>query len=126
MGHKKYYGYKPKPKTIEHYEVALYNKEGKVGETIDFVYEEGRCGMNHYFWGSELDYEYNRRGEVEQNYIWDEENTKKLMQETGTKNGKDLVAAIYERFHEQKSSADFYIRKWCEEKGIEYDFLVWS
>lgn len=122
MGHKKYYGYKPKH---EHYEVTLYEKEGKVGELLDFVYEDGRCGMNHYYWGSEIDYEYNRRGEVEHNYIWDEENTKKLMLRTGTKNGKDLVKAMYERFGIKGSSADFYIRKFCEEKDIKYDFQVW-
>lgn len=122
MAHKKYYGYKPKH---EHYEVVLYEEKGKVGEHLDFVYEDGRCGMNHYYWGSELDYEYNRHGEVEHNYIWDEENTKKLMLRTGTKTGKALVNAIYERFHSQKSFADHSIRDWCEKKGIKYDFQVW-
>jgi hypothetical protein len=109
MGHKKYYGYKPKH---EHYEVVLHEVEGKVGNLLDFVYDDGQCGMNHYYWGSEMDYEYNRHGRVEHNYIWNEENTKKLMLCTGTKNGKNLVAAIYERFHTHKGSADFYIRKW--------------
>lgn len=122
MGHKKYYGYKPKH---EHYEVVLHEVEGKVGNLLDFVYDDGRCGMNHYYWGSEMEYEYNRHGTVEHNYVWDEENTKKLMLRTGTKNGKDLVAAIYERFHAHKGTADFYIKKWCEEKGIKYDFQVW-
>lgn len=122
MGHKKYYGYKPKH---EHYEVTIYEKKGKVGEHLDFVYEDGECGMNHYFWGSEIDYEYNRHGEVEHNHIWDKENTKKLMLRTGTKNGKALVEAMYERFHEHKGSADFYIRQWCEQKGIGYDFRAW-
>lgn len=125
MGHKKYYGYKPKEKQPEHYEVMLYEKQGQVGESIDFVYEEGRCGMNHYYWGGETDYELNRRGRVEQNYIWDEENTKKLMLETDTKNGKDLVSAIYQQFHSYGSIADFHIKKWCEEKEIKCDFLVW-
>lgn len=122
MGHKKYYGYKPKH---EHYEVVLHEVEGKVGNLLDFVYDDGRCGMNHYYWGSEMEYEYNRHGTVEHNYVWDEENTKKLMLRTGTKNGKNLVAAIYERFHAHKGTADFYIKKWCEEKGIKYDFQMW-
>lgn len=119
MAHKKYYGYKPKH---EHYSVILHEIGTKVGDIIDFVYDDGRCGMNHYYWGSEIDYEYNRHGEVEHNYIWNEENTKKLMLRTGTKNGKTLVEAIYERFSKYKGSADFYIRQWCENKGIEYDF----
>ena len=122
MAHKKYYGYKPKH---EHYSVVLHEKEGEVGDLLDFVYEDGRCGMNHYYWGSEIDYEYNRHGEVEHNYIWDEENTKLLMLRTGTKNGKALVNAIYERFHEHQGSADFYIRQWCEKKGIKYEFRAW-
>ncbi len=45
MAHKKYYGYQPK---WEHYETVLYQKEGAVGSMIDFVYDNGRCGMNHY------------------------------------------------------------------------------
>lgn len=99
MAHKKYYGYKPKH---EHYSVVLHEEEGEVGDLLDFVYEDGHCGMNHYFWGSEIDYEYNRHGEVEHNYIWDEANTKLLMLRTGTINGKALVNAIYERFHEHQ------------------------
>ena len=66
-----------------------------------------------------------RHGEVEHNYIWDEANTKLLMLRTGTKNGKALVNAIYERFHEHQGSADFYIRQWCEKKGIKYEFRAW-
>ena len=122
MAHKKYYGYKPKH---EHYSVILHETGTKVGDILDFVYEDGRCGMNHYYWGSEIDYEYNRHGEVEHNYIWNEENTKKLMLRTGTKNGKALVEAIYERFSKYKGCADLHIRQWCKEKGIEYDFRAW-
>lgn len=122
MAHKKYYGYKPKH---EHFSVVLYETGEKVGELLDFVYEDGRCGMNHYYWGSEIDYEYNCHGEVEHNCIWDKENTKKLMLRTGTKDGKDLINAIYERFHSYKGGADFRIRQWCEEKEIKFDFCVY-
>ena len=72
-----------------------------------------------------MEYERNKRGEVEANYVWDEENTKKLMLRTGTHNGKDLVKAMYERFGDKDSSADSYIRKFCEEKGIKYTMQVW-
>ena len=123
MGHKKYYGYKP---PFEHYEVDFHKGTGEIGQSLDFVYENGRCGMNHYYWGSEMEYECNERGEVETNYIWDEENTKKLMLRTGTHNGKDLVKAIYERFGNKGSSADFYICQFCDEKGIKYDMQVWN
>ena len=122
MAHKKYYRYNPKH---EYYSVVLHEKKGKVGDFLDFVYEDGRCGMNHYYWGGEVDFEYSRYGEVEHNYIWDEMNTKLLMLRTGTKNGNALVNAIYERFHEYLGSADIYIRQWCEKNNIIYDFRAW-
>ena len=50
MEHKKYYGYKP---TYERYSVALYDKEVKYGEYIVYVYEEGKCRMDHCFLVSE-------------------------------------------------------------------------
>lgn len=122
MGHKKYYGYKPKH---EHFETTLYKETGRSGELLTFIFEDGQCGMKHYFWGSDVDYEYSRDGEVEQIYIWDAENTKVLMLRTGTKNGEDLVNAISERFQKFKSDADSYILKWCDEKGIKYESRVW-
>lgn len=122
MARKKNYGYKPKQ---EYYVTVLYEDTGKEGQLITFAYENGRCRMDHCYWGTDLDYEYSRDGEVEHIYIWDEENTQKLMLRTGTKNGKDLVKAIYERFHQHKYNADNYIKQWCENKGINYDFFVW-
>ena len=122
MAHRKYYGYKPK---YEYYSVVLFEKEGEVGQLLNFVYANGRCGMNHYYWGSDMDYERNRDGEVEHNFIWDEENTKKMMLRTGTKNGKDLVKAIYERFHAYGTFASNRIEDWCKKKNIEYDFRAW-
>ena len=122
MGRKKYYGYKPK---FEHYSETLYIERGNVGEQITFCYENGSSQLSHYFWGSSMDYDYNSDGEVEQNYYFDEENTKRLMLRTGTKNGKDLVSAIYERFQAAKSYSDKEMRKWCDTKGIEYHTRVW-
>lgn len=57
MERKKYDGYKLKH---EYYSVILYEICTKVGDILDFVYEDGRCGMKHYYWGSEMDFEYNR------------------------------------------------------------------
>lgn len=122
MAHKKYYGYKPKH---EHYEVTFYEDIGKEGIALYFIYEDGEYGMNKYFWGTDMDYERNKRGEVEANYFWDMENTKKLMLHTGTHNGKDMVAAIYERFKQYEDSANTHICDWCDEKGIEYHKQVW-
>ncbi len=122
MAHKKYYGYKPK---FEHYQVVLYEKKGKVGDEINIVFTNGRCSINHYYWGSELDYEYNRDGEVEHNLSFDEENTKLLMLRTGTKNGKDLMDAMYQRFNKEKYNAASKIREWCDKKGIRYNTHVW-
>lgn len=108
------------PTDIEHYETVLYENSGDVGSMIVFVYENGRCSLNHLFWGSKMDYECDSHGEVEINYIWDETNTKLLMLRTGTKNGADLVQAIQERFRVSGSFADTEIKSWCDEKGIHY------
>ena len=122
MGHKKYYGYKPKH---EHYEVTFWADKGKEGIALYFIYDDGECGMNKYYWSTDMDYERNKRGEVEANYFWDKENTKKLMLRTGTHSGKDMVAAIYERFKQYKDCANTHICDWCDEKGIEYKKQVW-
>lgn len=122
MAHKKYYGYKPK---FEYHQVVLYEKKGKMGEKIDFVYDNGRCFIYHYYWGSEMEYEYNRDGEVEHIDTFDKENTKLMMLRTGTRNGKYLVEAIYQRFHNEKFNAVSKIREWCDKKGIKYHFEAW-
>lgn len=122
MAHKKYYGYKPK---FEHYQMVLYEKKGKVGDEINIVFTNGKCSINHYYWCSALDYEYSRDGEVEHNLSFDEENTKLLMLRTGTKNGKDLVDAMYQRFNKEKYNAASKIREWCDKKGIRYNTHVW-
>ena len=95
MGHMKYYGYK---KPDDHYEITFCADKGKEGIALYFIYNNGVCVMSKYYWGNEMDYERNRRGEVEANYYWNEENTQKLLLRTGTHNGKDMVKAIYERF----------------------------
>lgn len=122
MGSKKNYGFNPQR---EHHSVILYEKKGKIGECVDFFYEDGCCGMRHYYWGAEEDYARSRRGEVEHSYTWDEENTEKLMLRTGTKNGRDLVQAIFKRFRDKSNEADSCIIRWCDEMGIKYVACVW-
>lgn len=122
MGHKKYYGYK---KPDEHYEITFWADKGKEGIALYFIYDNGVCGMNKYYWGTEMEYEGNKNGEVEANYYWDEKNTKMLMLRTGTHNGKDMVKAIYERFKKFKDCANTHICNWCDEKGIQYKTQVW-
>ena len=53
MAHKKYYGY---IKPHEHYEVTFWEDKGQEGIALYFVFEDGRCGMNKYYWGSDIDY----------------------------------------------------------------------
>ena len=123
MGSKKQKDNKP---PHEYYEVDFHNDTGKkIGEALDFSYEDGRCCMSHYYWGSEMEYECNRFGRVESHCYWDEENTKKMMLKTGTENGKDLVKAIYKLFRSHKNRADAALREWCENEGIEYDYNVY-
>ena len=122
MPHKKYYGYKPK---YEYYSVTLYQVDGEVGESIVFDFDDGKCVLTHLYWGCKLDYEYSRDGEVEHSCIWDKENTKKLMFRTNTRNGSDLVRAIYDRFHLKERDAAKCIMEWCDTKEIKYDCQVW-
>lgn len=122
MAHEKYYGYKPKH---EYYEVTFCEDKGKEGVALYFIYKDGECSMNKFYWGSEMDYERNRRGEVEANYYWDKENTKKMMLRTGTHNGKDMIKALYERYKQYKDSANTRICDWCDEKEIKYQKQVW-
>lgn len=110
---------------VEHLEVALYLKEGDVGEGIYFIYEKGRCFLNHYHWGAEEDFERNRDGIVEFNYIWDEENAKRLMRQTRTNSGRDLLKAIYKRFKKKGLFAAQDLLKYCDKYDIKYDQQVW-
>ena len=119
---RKYYGYKPK---YEHYTVVLYENNKKVGEEIFFVYDNGKCSVHHLYWGSKMEYEYNRDGFVEHIDYFDAENTKLLMLRTGAKSGRDLVEEMYKRFHKEKSNAVSKIREWCDLKGIKHHFDAW-
>lgn len=122
MSHKKYYGYK---KQEEHYSVRLNDDVGKsIGTMLAIAYDNGKFSMVKVNWGTEVDYERSRDGEVEMNWYFDEENTKKLMLRTGTHNGKDMLKALYERFKEKADMADFYIIKFCDEKEIKYTYYV--
>ena len=119
---RKYYRYKPQ---YEHYSVVLYENDDKVGNEIFFVYDNGRSSIHHIYWGSEMEYDYNRDGVVEHVDYFNAENTKLLMLRTGTKNGKALVEEMYKRFHAAGYNAVTKIREWCDSKGIEYDFQAW-
>lgn len=123
MSHKKYYGYK-KPK--EHYSVRLHDDGVKSeGTMLSIAYDNGKFSMVKVNWGTEEDYERSRDGEVEMNWWFDEENTKKLMLRTGTHNGKDMIKAMYERFKDKADIADFFIILFCDEKEIEYTYNVY-
>lgn len=122
MSHKKYYGYK---KPEEHYSIILNDDVGKSIETmLSIAYDNGKFSIVKVNWGTEEDYERSHNGEVEMNWCFDEENTKKLMLRTGTHNGKDMLRALYERFKEKADMADFYITKFCDEKEIKYTYNV--
>lgn len=122
MGHKKYYSYK---KPEEYYSERFYDDTGrKVGIVFSIAFHNGKFSMVLLDWGGKAEYERSRDGEVEQNWYFDEENTKKLMLRTGTKNGRDLIAELKRRFGEHKDSAYHYIEKFCEAKEIKYDYYV--
>lgn len=125
MSNKKYYGYK---KQTENYSITFHDDAagGRVDEgtllTIEYLNE--KFCMVKVSWGAEEDWERSRDGEVEMNWCFDEENTRKIMLRTGTHNAKEMMQAMYERFGKYKDSADHYIEKWCQEKEIEYSYYV--
>lgn len=119
---KKYYGYK---KLEEHYSEKLYDDASKkVGTMLAIGYDNGKFYIVKVNWGAEEDRERSRDGEVEMNWYFDEENTKKQMLRTGTRNGKDLIAEIAKRFRMHKGFVYSYITKFCDEKEVKYSYYV--
>lgn len=125
MSNKKYYGYK---KQTENYSITFHDDAagGRVdeGTLLTIEYLNGKFYMVKVNWGTEEDWVRSRDGEVEMNWCFDEENTRKFMLRTGTHNAKEMMQAMYERFGKYKDSADHYIEKWCKEKEIEYSYHV--
>ncbi len=125
MSNKKYYGYK---KQTENYSITFHDDAagGRVdeGTLLTIEYLNGKFYMVKVNWGTEEDWERSRDGEVEMNWCFDEENTRKIMLRTGTHNAKEMMQAMYERFGKYKDSADHYIEKWCQEKEITYSYYV--
>ena len=125
MSNKKYYGYK---KQTENYSIMFHDDaaDGRVdeGTLLTIEYLNGKFYVVKVNWGTEEDWERSRDGEVEMNWCFDEENTRKIMLRTGTHNAKEMMQAMYERFGKYKDSADHYIEKWCQEKEIEYSYYM--
>ena len=125
MSHKKYYGYK---KPQERYSIKFRddaeNGNVEVGTLFAIGYQDEKFYMVKVNWGAEEDWERSRDGEVEMNWYFDKENTKKIMLRTGTHNAKDMMQAMYERFGKYKDFADFHIEKWCNEKDIKFEYYV--
>lgn len=126
MSKKRYYGYK---KRNEHYYIRFRNdvEKGKMdmGTLIAMEYENGLFQLIKINWGGEVDYERSRDGIVEMYWLFDIDNTKKLMLRMGTHNAKDMINALYERFKCHADYADTYITKFCDGKDIEYTFRVY-
>ena len=125
MSHKKYYGYK---KPGESYSIKFHdsaeNGRVDVGSMFAIGYQDEKFYMVKVYWGAEEDYERSRDGEVEMNWYFDKDNTKKIMLRTGTHNARDMMQAMAVRFSKHGGFADHYIEKWCNEKEIKFDFYV--
>ena len=80
MSNKKYYGYK---KQTENYSITFHDDAagGRVdeGTLLTIEYLNGKFYMVKVNWGTEEDWERSRDGEVEMNWCFDEENTRKIM-----------------------------------------------
>lgn len=125
MSHKKYYGYK---KPNEYYSITFHDDaaNGRVdmGTLFAIGYQDEQFYMVKVNWGAPSDWERSHDGEVELNWYFNEENTKKIMLRTGTHNAKDMMQAMYERFGKHGAFAAMYIEDWCKEKDIEYNYYV--
>ena len=124
-GKYKYHTYKEQ---TENYSITFHDDaaDGHVdeGTLLAIEYRDEKFYMVKVYWGAEEDWERSRDGEVEMNWCFDEENTKKIMLRTGTHNAKEMMQAMYERFGRYKDSADRHIEEWCQEKEIKYSYYV--
>lgn len=108
-------------KPIECYSVTFHDDGDKgIGTMLVIEFCDGKFSMEKVNWGTEEDVERSRDGEVEMTWIFDDENTQKLMLRTGTHNGKELIEEMNNRFRKHKNHADEYIERFCEEKEITY------
>lgn len=125
MSNIRHYGYK---KPTEHYSITFHDDAAgscvDEGSLLAIGYRDEKFYMVKVFWGAKEDWERSHYGEVEMNWCFDEENTKKIMLRTGTHNAKDMMQAMYERFGKYEDSADHHIEKWCQEKEITYCYYV--
>ena len=101
---------------------AISNPDIVVGVMIAIEYCDNKFSMVRVNWGPEEEWEYDFDGAVEQHWLFNEENTLKLMARMGASNGKELIETIYQRFKEHSSEADYVIEDWCKAEGINYFF----
>ena len=116
-------------KSNEYYSVKFRDDAEKnpnipVGTMIVIVYSNHKFYMVKVCWERADASDRLSEQEVEMSWYFDEENTKKLMLHSGTKNATDSMQAMFNRFKKHSHSADSYITRWCDEKGIKYDYFV--
>lgn len=88
------------------------------------MYEEGIFVFKRFYWGADIDYEYDMHGQVEKEYIFNKERTKKLMLRVGARNGKELMDQIVKRFKDKGINVHWEFEKFCKKKGLEYQVYI--
>lgn len=122
MSYKKY---KKDRRPYEIYYATLWEEgTNAMGSKIIIDYSGEKFIIVKVFWGNEVDYEYSSDGEVEMNWCFDEENTRKLMLRMGVRTGKDLIEVMKARFMPKEEASVSSILDFCDEKGIEYSYYV--
>lgn len=111
-----------------YYEAVLQNDAEKdpdisAGSLVVIGYKEGQFFMNVVNWGADEDYERSRRGIVEQDWLFDKENTKKLMECMEVRTGKELIDKLCKRF-KGHTLPDFAITDYCDKMGIKSQYFV--
>lgn len=111
-----------------YYEAVLQNDAEKdpdisAGSLVVIGYKEGHFFMNVVNWGADEDYERSCRGIVEQDWLFDKDNTRKLMGYMGVCTGKGLIGKMSRRF-KGRILPDFTIIEYCNKRGIESQYFV--
>lgn len=111
-----------------YYEAVLQNDAEKdpdisAGSLVVIGYKEEQFFMNVVNWGADEDYERSSRGIVEQDWLFDKENTRKLMECMGVRTGKGLIGKMNRRF-KGRMLPNFAITDYCNKRSIKSQYFV--
>lgn len=118
-----------KKKKAEYYTLTFRDDTAEempqIGTCIALHYNDGTCHLEKVYWGTKMDYEVSRNGVVEMGWFFDKENTWKLMECTETHDARSMLEVLCTMFQEHADEADRDFLRFCDEKGIRYEYRVY-